>query len=495
MKPRLLLAFALAVAVVATARGAESKPNIIMILADDLGVRDLGYAGSKFYKTPNIDRLAKESMRFNQAYAACPVCSPTRAAWMTGKYPPRTGITDYIGGSRKERLLPAPNADHLALNEITIAESLKKAGYVTAHIGKWHLGGRGYMPEEQGFDVNVGGCAKGHPPSYFSPYHIETLPDGPAGEYLTDRLATECEKFIEANKDHPFFLNFCEYAVHIPLQAKKEMIEKYKAKAAKVATNAEASRPEAKTFDQRVQNSPVYGAMVESLDDSVGRVLKKLKQLKLDKNTVIIFTSDNGGLSTGGQRPTSNAPYRTGKGWLYEGGIREPLLIKWPRVTKRGSQCNTPVITMDFYPTLLTAAGAPHNPEQHRDGVDLTPLLKGKSIADRPLFWHYPHYGNQGGQPGSAIRVGDWKLIEWLDSQRTELFNLQDDLGEMHDLASANPEKVKELQAQLNQWRQDVGAVMPTVNLDWKPGQKVKRQKKKKGPVQSAAIDVNADVD
>lgn len=495
MKTKLFLVICFAFAIFANIAAAATKPNIIIILADDLGVCDLGYTGSKFYDTPNIDRLATESMRFNQAYAACPVCSPTRAAMMTGKYPPRIGITDYIGGFAKGRLLPAPNADHLRLEEITIAESLKKAGYVTGHVGKWHLGGEGFMPEQQGFDVNVGGCAKGHPPSYFSPYKIENLPDGPVGEYLTDRLATECEKFIEANKDHPFFLNFCSYAVHTPLQAKREMIKKYEAKAATVLAGADAWRKEAKTVDRRIQNHAVYGAMVESLDDSVGRVLKKLAQLGLDQNTVIIFTSDNGGLSTGKNGPTSNAPYRAGKGWLYEGGIREPLLIRWPGVTKAGSQCNTPVITMDFYPTILTAAGAPHNPRQHRDGIDLTPLLKGGSIADRPLFWHYPHYGNQGGQPGSAIRVGDWKLIDWLDSQRTELFNLKDDVGEMHNLASTNPKKLAELQAQLNQWRKDVGAVMPTINPDWKEGQKNKPAKRKKGPEQSASLFKDEDVD
>lgn len=495
VKTKLLLVICSVFAICANVSAAERKPNIIIILADDLGVCDLGYNGSTFYDTPNIDRLATESMRFNQAYAACPVCSPTRAAMMTGKYPPRTGITDYIGGFAKGRLLPAPNADHLALEEVTIAESLKKTGYVTGHIGKWHLGGEGFMPEQQGFDVNVGGCAKGHPPSYFSPYKIETLPDGPVGEYLTDRLGAECEKFIEANKDHPFFLNFCAYAVHTPLQAKQEMVKKYQAKAAMVPFGPDAERKEAETLDRRVQNHAVYGAMVESLDGSVGRVLKTLERLGLDKNTVVIFTSDNGGLSTGGSRPTSNAPYRAGKGWLYEGGIREALLIKWPGVTKAGSQCNTPVITMDFYPTLLTAAGAPKNPQQHRDGVDITQLLKGRSIPDRPLFWHYPHYGNQGGQPGSAIRIGDWKLIEWLDTQRTELFNLKDDVGEMHDLASANPKKVAELQSQLNRWRKDVGAVMPTINPDWKKGQKVRRTKKKKGPAQSASVSVDQEVD
>ncbi|MDB6058239.1 MAG: sulfatase [Verrucomicrobiales bacterium] len=479
MKTRLLLACALVIAAVATTLGAESKPNIIIILADDLGACDLGYTGSKFYDTPNIDRLAHESMRFNQAYAACPVCSPTRAAMMTGKYPSRTGITDWIGGKVAGRLLPAPNATHLALEEVTIAESLKKAGYITGHIGKWHLGGEGFMPEQQGFDYNFGGCDKGHPPSYFSPYKIQNLPDGPVGEYLTDRLATECEKFIEANKAHPFFLNFCTYAVHTPLQAKQSLIEKYAAKPQFPAGGREL-RNEGKTVDHRIQNNAVYGAMVESLDDSIGRVLAKLKELGLDKNTLIIFTSDNGGLSTGKNAPTSNAPFRAGKGWLYEGGIREALVIKWPGMTKPNSQCETPVITMDFYPTILTAAGAPKNPQQHRDGVDLTPLLKGGSIAERPLFWHYPHYGNQGGQPASAIRVGDWKLIEWMDLERTELFNLKDDVTEMHDLASANPKKFKELQAQLNQWRKDIGAVMPTVNPDWNGDDNSKRRKKQK---------------
>jgi arylsulfatase A-like enzyme len=250
---------------------------------------------------------------------------------MTGKYPSRTGITDYIGGNAKGRLLPAPNANHLRLEEVTIAESLKKAGYVTGHIGKWHLGGEGFMPEQQGFDYNVGGCEKGHPPSYFSPYKIPNLPDGPVGEYLTDRLAVECKKFIEANKEHPFFLNFCTYAVHTPLQAKQDLIKKYEAKPQFPAGGREL-RKEGNTVDHRIQNHAVYAAMIESLDDSVGRVLAKLKQLGLDKNTLIIFTSDNGGLSTGKNGPTSNAPFRAGKGWLYEGGIREALLVKWPGV-------------------------------------------------------------------------------------------------------------------------------------------------------------------
>lgn len=470
MKFRALALFTLSLFSISAvpASAAETKPNIIFILADDLGVSDLGCTGSTFYETPNLDRLAREGMRFTQAYAACPVCSPTRAAAMTGKYPQRTGITDFIGGYRKGRLLPAPNADHLALEEVTIAEALKSAGYITAHIGKWHLGKANYFPEKQGFDLNIGGCEKGHPPSYFSPYKISALPDGPTDEYLTDRLTAECEKFIEANKDHPFYLNLWTYAVHTPLQAKPELVKKYEAKLAKFPKpGPNEFRSEGESRDRRVQGVAVYAAMLESLDDNVGRIVAKLAALGIDKRTIILFNSDNGGLSTSENAPTSNAPFRAGKGWLYEGGVREPLLVKWPGVTKAGSLCKTPAITMDYYPTFLTAAGIPPRPQQHRDGVDLTPLLKGGSIADRALFWHYPHYGNQGGQPGSAIRSDDWKLIEWLDSERTELFNLKNDVEEQHDLASKKPEKVKELQAMLNAWRKDVNAVMPKMNPNW----------------------------
>lgn len=457
----------------------QTKPNIIFILADDLGAIDLGCTGSTFYETPNLDKLAREGMRFTQAYAACPVCSPTRAAYMTGKYPPRTGITDFIGGNRVGKLLPAPNQDHLALEETTIAEALKAAGYVTAHVGKWHLGSEGFFPTDQGYDVNVGGCRAGHPPSYFSPYKIETLPNGPDGEYLNDRLATECEKFLDENKNHPFFLSFCQYAVHTPLQAKPEMIKKYEAKLTKLPkAGADEFRNEGATKDRRVQAHPVYAAMVESMDDCVGRIMKKLSALGLDKNTVVIFTSDNGGLSTKEQSPTSNAPFRAGKGWLYEGGIREPMIVKWPGVTKAKTLCDTPVITMDFYPTLLHIASAPQRREQHRDGVDLTPLFTGGKIGQRNFYWHYPHYGNQGGQPGGAIRSGDWKLIEWYESGRTELFNLKNDVVEQHDLASAEPKKVEELQSQLAAWRKDVGAIMPTPNPEWK-GELEKKPKEK----------------
>lgn len=457
---------------------AEIKPNIIFILADDLGVSDLGCTGSTFHETPNLDRLSREGMRFTEGYAACPVCSPSRASAMTGKYPPRTGITDYIGGHRSGRLLPAPNADHLKLEEKTIAEALKELGYVTAHIGKWHLGKTNFYPENQGFDVNVGGYERGHPPSYFSPFKIPTLTDGVDGEYLTDRLATECEKFIEANKDRPFFLNLWPYAVHTPLQAKADLVKKYEAKLAKMPASAPSDyRPEGERQDRRVQNHAVYAAMLESLDNNVGRIMKKLAALGIERRTMIIFTSDNGGLSTSEGSPTSNAPYRAGKGWLYEGGTRVPLLIKWPGVTKPGSQCNTPVVTVDFFPTLCAAAGLKSSAVKHLDGRNIIPLLKGGTIPARNLFWHYPHYGNQGGQPGGAVRAGDWKLIEWHDADRRELYNLRDDVIEQLDVAAAQPQKVQELQALLGAWRKDVGAVMPTLNPKW-PGAAEAEKKK-----------------
>lgn len=445
-----------------------NRPNIILILADDLGVSDLG---SSFYETPRLDRLAKEGARFTAAYAACPVCSPSRAALMSGQYPPRTGITDYIGKNRPGRLLPAPNADHLALETVTLAEALRTAGYTTAHMGKWHLGGAGYSPEQQGFEVNVGGGGWGHPPSYFSPYHMANLPDGPEGEYLTDRLATEAEKFIAAHTSGPFFLNLWTYAVHTPLQGKSNLVAKYERKLATLPTPGPGDfRKEGRNQDRRVQNHAVYAAMMESLDQSVGRVLDAVQQHGLADRTLVIFTSDNGGLSTAEGSPTANTPYRAGKGWLFEGGVRVPLLVRWPGVTKAGTTCATPVITMDLFPTVLTAAGVTKQPAT--DGVNWRPLLEGKALPERSLFWHYPHYGNQGGDPGGAIRTGDWKLIEWFGSDRRELYNLRNDVEEQKNLAAAEPEKVRALHAQLETWRKDVKAILPTPNPDWKEGKK-----------------------
>ncbi len=455
-------------------RAAEySRPNIVFILADDFGWRDLGCYGSTFHETPHLDRLAAQGMRFTDAYAACNVCSPTRASILTGKYPARLNLTDWLPGrpDRPDQKLKRPTIiDHLPLEEVTIAKALKEAGYQTAFLGKWHLGGEKFFPEHQGFDLNIAGCDKGSPPSYFSPYKIPNLPDGPKGEYLTDRLTDEAIKFIERAKDRPFLVYLSHYAVHNPQQAKAELVEKYRAKLAKLPPSTE---PEFVTDLGRqvrqIQNKPVYAAMIQSLDESVGRIMAKLAELKLDQNTVVVFTSDNGGLSTAEGTPTSNVPLRMGKGWHYEGGVREPLLVKWPGVTKFGSVCREPMISTDYYPTFLEMAGAPARPQQHRDGVSLVPLLKGGTRAERPLFWHYPHYSNQGGGPGGAVRLGDYKLIEWFEDMRVELFNVREDVGERNDLAAKQPQKTAALRQQLHEWRASVNAQMMTPNPGYQP--------------------------
>ena len=445
-------------------------PNIVVIVADDLGWADLGVYGSTFHQTPRLDRLAREGLRFTNAYAACPVCSPTRAALLTGRYPARVGITDYIGGRRAGRLKPAPYLDHLPLAETTVADAFKAAGYVTAFIGKWHLGGTNFYPTQHGFDVNIAGSAQGHPPSYFSPYKIPTLPDGPPGEYLTDRLTDEAVSFITTNRARPFLLWLSHYAVHTPLQAKPELLEKYRAALEQLPPASDDEfRPEGERRDRRLQRVPVYAAMLESLDQSVGRVSEVLARFGLDGRTIVVFTSDNGGLSTSEGSPTSNAPLRAGKGWLYEGGVRVPLLVKWPGVTNPGATTDTPAISTDIFPTLLEAAGLPARPSAHVDGRSLVPVLRGGQLPHRPFFWHYPHYGNQGGAPPGSVREGDWKLIEWFEDHRVELFNLQGDPGEQHNLAGQEPEKVNALEARLGQWRKDVGAKMPTASPDW-PG-------------------------
>ncbi|HVX62417.1 MAG TPA: sulfatase [Pirellulales bacterium] len=454
----------------AASHAAEVKsPNFVFILTDDLGWRDLSCYGSTFYETPNLDRLASQGTRFTNAYAACQVCSPTRASMVTGKYPARLHLTDYIPGARRGKLNPAPYLHHLPLEEVTLAEALHESGYATAFFGKWHLGGPGFYPDQQGFELNVGGCEKGAPPSYFSPYRIPTLTDGPKGEYLTDRLTDEALKFLDSVGERPFLLYFSHYAVHNPQQAKRETIEKYRAKAARLSSSGPAFLPEGKRQARQIQNQPVYAAMIESLDQSVGRVLDKLAERGLDENTVVFFTSDNGGLSTSEGSPTSNVPLRAGKGWMYEGGVREPLIVKWPGVAKPGSICDAPVISTDFYPTMLEQAGLPARPKQHVDGVSLAPLLRGEKIAARSLFWHYPHYGNQGGSPSGAVRDGDYKLVEWFEDDHVELFNLAADLSEQRDLAEREPAKTAELRRQLHAWRGEVQAAMPTPNPDFKP--------------------------
>jgi arylsulfatase A len=438
---------------------AEAKrPNLVFILIDDLGWADVGCYGSKYYQTPSIDRLAAQGMRFTDAYAACAVCSPTRASIMTGKYPARLHLTDWIPGEgdASTHALKVPTwRQFLPLEEVTIAEALKSAGYVSASIGKWHLGGPRYFPQHQGFDVNVAGGAIGHPASYFWPYEgpTHTVPGlksgGHGGEYLTDRLTDAAEKFIAQNKDRPFFLYFAHYAVHRPLEAKAAVVSKYKAR-----------KPDGG------QTNAVYAAMVESVDDSVGRILRQLEALGIASNTVVVFMSDNGGLWP---QSTSNAPLRAGKGFPYEGGIREPLLVKWPGVTTPGATCSVPVSSIDFFPTLLEMAGV--KPQSNVDGRSFVPLLRqAGSLQREALFWHYPHYwGGNRVQPFGIVRAGDWKLIEFYEGMRVELYNLNDDLGETRDLAKAKPEQAADLRAMLHRWRQSVNAQMPTPNPDFKP--------------------------
>lgn len=431
-----------------------TRPNIIFILVDDMGWTDLGCQGSKFYETPNIDRLAREGMRFTQAYSACTVCSPTRAALMTGKYPARLHITDWIAGHvRPKAKLKVPDwTMHLPLEERTIAEALKEGGYTTASVGKWHLGGPEFYPDKQGFDVNLGGCDKGQPPSYFSPYNIPTLADGPKDEFLSDRLTDEALKFIEQNKARPFFVYLPHYAVHTPLMGKSNVVAKYSAK-------ADPNYP---------QRNAKYAALVESVDDSVGRILRRLDELKLADKTVIFFTSDNGGLVL--NNVTSNLPLRAGKGSAYEGGVRVPLLVKWPGVTRSGSVCETPVITPDYFPTMLDMANVTPATGRAMDGESIVPLLKQSGPLRRDtIYWHYPHYHPGGATPYGAIRQGDWKLVEFYEDDHVELFNLTADLGEKNDLAARLPDKAKQLREKLTAWRKEVGAQMPTLNPDFDP--------------------------
>jgi len=457
----------------AAAEARRRKLNVVFILIDDLGWADLGCYGSTFHETPNLDRLAREGLRFTDAYAACPVCTPTRVSIMTGKYPARIDITNWFYGQINKKLKGAPYIQQMPLEEVTLGEAFKAAGYTTCFVGKWHMGREGFWPEDQGFDINIGGWSAGSPAGgYFSPYRNPRLPSGPKGEYLTDRLNAEALKFLDAHGDQPFLLYLSHYTVHTPIQGKADYVAKYRAKAAKLPPpDGLAFVPEGASVAKQRQDHAVYAAMVQSMDESVGRILDKLDALGIADRTAIVFMSDNGGLSTHRGAPTSNLPLRAGKGWVYEGGIREPMMIKWPGVTKPGSVCRHPVISTDFYPTLLEMAGLPPRPDQHRDGASLVPLLKGAASLDRQaIYWHYPHYSPQGGSPAGAVRVGDLKLIELFEDSRVELYNLRDDVGETKDLAPAMPEKAAELRAMLHAWRKAVDAKMPSPNPAYKPG-------------------------
>jgi arylsulfatase A-like enzyme len=449
----------------------KSKPNFIFILVDDLGWTDLGCYGSRFYETPNLDRLSAKGIKFNYAYSTCPVSSPSRASIFTGKYPTRLNITDWIPGDNPlDRKLIGPADEHqLALEEVTFPEVLKENGYITFFAGKWHLGGDGYLPEQQGFDYNIGGSHFGSPPGgYYSPYKNPKISDGPDGEYLTDRLTDESIKFITANADKPFLVFLSHYAVHTPIQANKKFIGHFNAK---LSFLGERGRPvlvkehEGETLVNQVD--PAYASMIASLDENVGRLIRFLEEKKLDKKTYIIFTSDNGGLTTlkpGRVAPTSVRPLRAGKGWCYEGGVRVPLIISGPGI-KAGTECDNTVIGTDFYPTILGLASISLRPSQHVDGIDLSSLLlKGINIERKTIFWHYPHYHGSMWTPGAAIIKGSWKLIEFYDPVKTELYFLDGDTGEIKDLSDQYPERKEEMSDELKKLQEETGALFPSVN-------------------------------
>ncbi|MFW6059993.1 MAG: sulfatase [Phycisphaeraceae bacterium] len=463
-----------------------TPPNIIFILADDLGWRDLGCYGSPFYETPHLDRLAQQGMRFTDAYAACPVCSPTRASILTGKYPARVGVTDWIDWGKhvhpaRGRLIDAPYIDHLPLEEKNLARTLGEHGYQTWHVGKWHLGGEAHYPDRQGFDVNLGGAQNGLPiGGYFSPWKTPGLEnaDVPEGTHIDDYLTDGAVRLIEQrNPARPFFLNVWPYLVHTPIQGKQHQIDKYNAKARALGLDKEDPLEEGEHFpcehkkDKRVvrrrfQSDATYASMVQILDENVGKLMAALEAEGIADNTIIMFTSDNGGLATAEGSPTCNAPLNEGKGWMYEGGTREPLIVYWPGVTEPDSVCTEPVTSPDFYPTLLEMAGLDPLPEQHVDGRSFAPALRGESFERGPIFWHYPHYGNQGGTPGCSMRDGDYKLIEFFEDNRIELYHLRDDIGEENDLAAREPQRAQAMREQLHAWRETVEAKLPQPNPD-----------------------------
>ena len=469
-----------------SSQAAAKKPSFVFILVDDLGYMDVGaYNPETFYETPHINALAASGMKFTDGYAANPVCSPTRFGIQTGRHPSRKDATNFFSGRRGSRFASAPLHDRMDLDEVTMAEALKEQGYSTFFAGKWHLGPtEEFWPENQGYDHNYGGWKHGGPwngGKYFTPYGNPRLSDGPEGEHLPDRLATETCRFIKANQDQPFLAFLSFYSVHTPLIGRPDLVEKYQRKAASIQGEEFAPEEQAliKARNPRrvriLQKHAVYGAMVEAMDLAVGKVLKQLKDLGIDDEVVVCFTSDNGGLSTSEGSPTSNLPLRGGKGWIYEGGIREPFLVRWPGITRPGTISSVPVMSTDFFPTFVRAAGGEPNGAGTIDGVDLMPLLAGSGRLDREaLYWHYPHYSNQGGFPASAIRMGHWKLVERLEDGRTHLYNLATDLGERVDMAAVHPARVSAMREKLHRWYQEVDAkflqpLKDGTELPWHP--------------------------
>ncbi|MFN4872345.1 MAG: sulfatase [Akkermansiaceae bacterium] len=488
------------VALITLAPSAEKVRNVVVIIADDYGVKDMNLDGSNaFYETPNLAKFAKTAVNFTNGYSSCPVCSPTRSAMLSGQSPARTHNTDYFGApneffeeiprdydpvrdfinSNKKKndrekypLLPAPYLGHLPKGTVTLADALKKHGYATLFAGKWHLGPEGYFPEDHGFDINIAGNQGGGPytgKKYFSPYGNPKIKDGPDGEYLTERLGRDTANFIKANKDKPFFAYLSFYAVHTPLMAPVDLVKKYEAKREKLGLKDSFS-PESPRQNRTTQSHAVYAAMIESMDSAIGHVLDTLEAQGLADNTLVIFTSDNGGLSTSEGSPTSNLPYRAGKGWLYEGGIRVPVIVRHPKAGCGGSNCAEPIYTTDYFPTILAATGLDLLPDAHKDGNSFLKYLENPAAqaSARKMFWHYPHWGNQGGSPGSAIRDGKWKLIRWAWPARNELFDLEVDPGESNDLSAKQPELVDRLSKEINFFLKNTQARSFTQNPNFK---------------------------
>jgi arylsulfatase A-like enzyme len=455
------------------AESAASRPNFVFFLVDDLGWADLGCFGSKFYETPNIDALAASGMRFTNGYAACPVCSPTRASIMTGRHPVRVDITDWIpGNSRKratDKFVTVQDRDNLALEEVTIAEVLRDNGYQTFFAGKWHLGGEGHWPTDQGFDINIGGCDKGSPPGgYYAPWTNPNLQAKHKDEYLTERLTEESIAFLEQRTpERPFLLYLSYYNVHTPITPYKRRFEQFEDKAERLFNDPTPVGPEHFGQSRLRQDNPAYASMIAAVDDSVGEILGQLNKLNLTDNTVVFFFSDNGGLCTLRRPgPTCNLPLRSGKGWLYEGGVREPMIVRAPGTARPGSVCDAPVVSTDFFPTMLQLAGLPLMPERHADGQSLVPLLKGgQAEAPRALYWHYPHYHGSTWTPGASIRDGDWKLIEFYEWDQVEVYNLREDPGEQRDLSLEDMERTGQLRGKLRAWQQRMKAKMPKPNV------------------------------
>ena len=451
-----------------------AQPNIVFILADDLGYMDLSCMGSTYYETPNIDRIADEGIKFTNGYAACQVCSPSRASILTGKFPARHGITDWIGARTGEdwrrqkrftQLLPPEYVRHLDFGDITLAEALRSHGYKTFFAGKWHLGSEGSYPEDHGFDMNQGGYERGGPYTggYFSPFNNPKMDDHPdeVGMSLSVKLANETVQFIETQRDRPFLAYLSFYAVHSPIQTTEAKWKRYREKAESMGLEDTGFEMERRLPIRQYQDNPVYAGLIEQMDEGVGIVLDKLDELGLAENTIVIFTSDNGGVASGDNYSTHNGPLRGGKGYQWEGGLRIPYLIKIPWMNHRGTENATPVSGTDFYPTLLELAGIPLLQDQHLDGVSLVPAINGSGITERPLIWHYPHYGNQGGDPSSVIRVGNWKLVHYFETNTQELYNLESDLSEQDNIVASQRDKADELHGMLMNFLSEAGARFP----------------------------------